>query len=75
MSPETYVNETSEVLPKDLKDGDSHLIEEALDVMEERRSFGLEGLVGGLQAVVINTDPDMQRAAVEELLRYTGLRF
>jgi 4-hydroxyphenylpyruvate dioxygenase-like putative hemolysin len=41
--------------------------------MEDRRLSGLEGLVGGLDGVVINTEPAMHKAAVEELLAYTGL--
>ncbi|NYT02867.1 MAG: hypothetical protein GKC10_08960 [Methanosarcinales archaeon] len=42
-------------------------------LLEERESSGLKGLVGGLEAVIINTEPAYQKAAVEELLRYTGL--
>jgi hypothetical protein len=75
MTPETHAGEKSDGIPEDLKDGDHHLMEEALNVVEERRSIGLEGLVGGLQAVVISTEPCMQRTAVKELLRYTGMRF
>jgi hypothetical protein len=75
MTPETHAGEKSEGLPEDLKGSDHHLMEEALNVVEERRSIGLEGLVGGLQAVIINTEPYMQRTAVKELLRYTGMRF
>jgi len=33
------------------------------------------GLVGGLECVIINTEPDRQKSVVEELLRYTGLQF
>ncbi|MCX6680287.1 MAG: hypothetical protein NTX42_07985 [Methanothrix sp.] len=44
-------------------------------IMEERRLFGREDLVGGLQAVIINTEPHLQKAAVEELIRYSGLQF
>ena len=43
--------------------------------MEGRRLSGLEGLVGGLQAVIINTEEHLQKAAAEELIRYSGLRF
>jgi len=42
---------------------------------EERKNAGLEGLVGSLECVIINTEEDRQRQAIEELLRYTGLEF
>ncbi|NYT07829.1 MAG: hypothetical protein GKC05_06205, partial [Methanomicrobiales archaeon] len=42
-------------------------------VLEERREQGLEGLVGGLDAVVIATEQDRLEPAVAALLRYTGL--
>jgi len=42
-------------------------------VLEERRRRGLDGLVGGLSAIYINTEPGEQQAALAELLRYTGL--
>jgi len=62
-------------LVKDLKKSDEYLIKEALKVTAERKQLGLEGLVGGLQAIVINVEPERQKASVEELLRYTGLDF
>jgi len=42
-------------------------------VMEDRKKSGLEGLVGGLECVIINAAPDNLTAAANELLRYTGL--
>lgn len=60
---------------KDLKNSDEYLKREAPLIKSKRRSLGLEGLVGGLQAIVINTEPDMQQAAAEEMLRYTGHSF
>ncbi|MBU1049564.1 hypothetical protein KKG90_06005 [Candidatus Bipolaricaulota bacterium] len=42
-------------------------------VLEERRRVGLEGLIGGLEFIVINTEPQHQHAAVDELLSTTGL--
>jgi hypothetical protein len=53
---------------EDLGSMDAHIV-------EERKRRGLEGLVGGLQAVIINTEQQMQNFTVGELLRYTGLRF
>lgn len=60
---------------KGLKEKDENLKRDAVSIVEERKRLGLEGLVGGLQAVIINTEPQMQKSAIEELLRYTGLRF
>lgn len=41
--------------------------------MEERKHAGLLGLVGGLEAVVINTEPERLEPEVNELLAFTGL--
>jgi hypothetical protein len=59
---------------RDLKEEDVNLQREAAHIVEKRVHLGLDGLVGGLQAVIINTEPQMQISASEELLRYTGLR-
>jgi len=59
----------------EFRNSDEFLKEETARVLEQRKSKGLEGLVGGLECVVINTEPDRQKAAAEELLRYTGLDF
>ncbi|MCK5116504.1 MAG: hypothetical protein KAR44_07870 [Candidatus Aegiribacteria sp.] len=40
-------------------------------VLEERLDLGLQGLAGGLSFVIISTEPDRQREAVAEFLRYT----
>ncbi len=66
---------TGKNLIEDLQNSDEYLKVEASKVVDERKSLGLEGLVGGLQAIIINTEPEIQKAAVEELLRYTGLKF
>lgn len=58
----------------DLQNSDEALRREAARVREERRLSGLECLVGGLQAVIINTEKHLQKAAVEELIRYSGLQ-
>jgi len=60
---------------KDLKNSDEYLKKEAPRVRAQRRSLGLDGLVGGLQAIVINTEQDLQLSAAEEMLRYTGHNF
>ncbi|VVB65199.1 Uncharacterised protein [uncultured archaeon] len=67
--------ETETDLLKDLRNSDDYLLEKAPGIIAERKLLGLEGLVGGLQAVIINTEPEKQKATAEELLRYTGLKF
>jgi 4-hydroxyphenylpyruvate dioxygenase-like putative hemolysin len=57
----------------DFENNDAYLRKEVEVVLEERRKLGLDGLVGGLNNVIINTEPDRQKAAVDEFLRYTGL--
>ena len=54
---------------------DDSLQREAQRVVEDRKALGLEGLVRGLDCVVINTEAPRQKAAVEELLARTGLGF
>ncbi len=58
----------------DFRNSDERLLREVPRLIEERRRVGLEGLVGGLEFIVINTEPGNQQAAVEELLLRTGLR-
>jgi hypothetical protein len=60
---------------KDLQERDEALRREAAFIREERKLSGLQGLVGGLQAVIVNTEMHLQNAAVEELIRYSGLQF
>ncbi|MFH1716191.1 MAG: hypothetical protein ABIF19_02475 [Planctomycetota bacterium] len=59
----------------DFSNNDDFLQKEAARVVEERKKAGMEGLVRGLNCVIINTEPDRQKAAVEELLAFTGLEF
>ncbi len=54
---------------------DRFLKRETARVLARRKKSGLEGLVGGLECVIINTEPEKLRATVRELLDYTGLRF
>lgn len=58
--------------PSKLFDSDSNLKREATRVCEERSQLKLAGLTGGLEFVIINTEPKMQRSAVAELLTMTG---
>jgi 4-hydroxyphenylpyruvate dioxygenase-like putative hemolysin len=57
----------------DFKNSDDFLKGKIPLVLEERKRLGLDGLVGGLECVIINTEPDRQKQAVAELLRWTGL--
>ncbi|QLA16979.1 hypothetical protein [Desulfolutivibrio sulfoxidireducens] len=52
---------------------DRALLENVDKVREKRSRDGLDGLVGGLCCVVVNTEPESFTAAVSELLRHTGL--
>uniref|UniRef100_I2Q280 VOC domain-containing protein n=1 Tax=Desulfovibrio sp. U5L TaxID=596152 RepID=I2Q280_9BACT len=54
---------------------DAVLLREVDRVLAERRAAGLEGLVGGLAAVVINTAPGDLLPAAEEMLGTTALAF
>ena len=56
----------------DLSRQEEELLAQAPVVFDGRKDAGLEGLVGGLDAVIINTEPDRLVPAVTELLRYTG---
>jgi 4-hydroxyphenylpyruvate dioxygenase-like putative hemolysin len=59
----------------EFRNSDEYLKKESPLVLKERKRAGLEGLVGGLECVIINVEIDRQKSAVEELLRYTGLEF
>lgn len=57
----------------DFTNSDEYLKEMVPKVMEERKNAGLEGLVGGLECIIINTEEEHQKDAVSEFLRFTGL--
>jgi hypothetical protein len=57
------------------KNNDQKLIGDVERVLRERKIAGLEGLIGGLEAVIINTQPDLLGLAARELLANTGLQF
>lgn len=54
---------------------DERLRADAGQVLARRRQLGLEGLTGGLEAVVIGVEPARVRPAAEELLATTGHSF
>lgn len=55
------------------KNSDTFLKKEIPRILEERKNLGLQGLVKGLDAIIINTEPHLQIAAASEFIRYTGL--
>lgn len=57
------------------RNSDQYLKREVTRIQKERKELGLEELVGGLECVIINTEPVNQTAAIAELLQYTGLHF
>ena len=60
--------------PESLSREEQTLIEKTSLVPGERREAGLEGLVGGLDSVIIAVEEDRLEPAVSELLTSTGLR-
>jgi len=65
-------NKTPPPISHDLKESDRFLKEQTAMIRGVRKDSGLEGLVGGLDSIVINTELDKQRHAVKEILTYTG---
>ena len=59
----------------EFRNSDRYLKKKIPRVLEERKKAGLEGLVGGLEAVIINTELARQKSVVTELLRYTGMEY
>lgn len=55
------------------ENNDAYLRKEIEVVLEERRKHGLDGLISGLNNIIINTETDRQQATVEEFLKFTGL--
>jgi hypothetical protein len=54
-------------------DQEEELLRLAPLILDWRREAGLEGLVGGLDAVIISTEQDRLVPAAAELLQYTGM--
>ena len=55
-----------------LEENEEELRQRVDRILEERYTSGIDGLTGDLECVVINTEPENQGGAVNELLRYTG---
>ncbi|MDP8232719.1 MAG: hypothetical protein P9L91_08645, partial [Candidatus Zophobacter franzmannii] len=56
----------------DFKNSDDFLKREVERVTKERIDSGLEGIVGNLEAIIINVEPDRLINATQEFLDYTG---
>lgn len=54
---------------------DTALIQRAEREIREQKASGLEGLVDGLECVIINTEINHHTLAAQELLNYTGFTF
>jgi 4-hydroxyphenylpyruvate dioxygenase-like putative hemolysin len=55
-----------------MKNDDSVLLAAVDDIRAQRKAAGLDGLVGGLEALIITTEPERLKPAVAELLATTG---
>lgn len=53
-------------------DRDKKLHADAAEIYSKRETIGLEGIVGGLDSVIINTEPQFQTQAVQEFLSFSG---
>jgi hypothetical protein len=56
------------------QNSEDQLLRRVEDAIAERKQIGLEGLVGDLECVIINTEPEHQQQAVKELIDFTGLK-
>jgi len=61
--------------PEKFRNSDKIIREVMPRILRNRKDSGLEGLVGDLAAVIINTEIDRQKPAVEEMMGNTGLSF
>ena len=59
----------------DFTNDDTILVDEAKRAQSRRKELGLEGLVGGLECIIINSESERQAVAVQELMDYTGYDF
>ncbi|SKA77918.1 hypothetical protein SAMN02745704_01063 [Paucidesulfovibrio gracilis DSM 16080] len=57
------------------ENSDTALREQVDQTLQTRKAAGLEGMVGGLEAVVVNVEPESLRDAAQEFLSVTGYMF
>ena len=56
----------------DFKNSDDFLKASVAQINADREKYGLNGLVGGLNAIIINVEKDKHTSSVQELLDFTG---
>ncbi|WP_027184999.1 hypothetical protein [Desulfovibrio inopinatus] len=56
----------------DFHNDDKALLEKVDETLEQRKKNGLEGLSGGLEAVIIAVEPERLLPAAQEFINYTG---
>ena len=59
----------------DFRNNDSVLLSRVETVVLERKRLGLEGLVGGLETVILGVEPDRLKDSAGEFLGTTGYLF
>ncbi|HMA82937.1 MAG TPA: hypothetical protein VKP59_01775 [Candidatus Thermoplasmatota archaeon] len=57
------------------KNSDAFLKKEVSRIIQERKDLDLDGLVQGLDSIIINTEPHLQVSAATDLIHSTGLSF
>jgi len=62
-------------MPKQFRNDDTVLRGRVAQVLAMRRELGLSGLVGGLEAVVMDVEPDRLKSAAADFLNTTGYYF
>lgn len=59
----------------EFNNNDEMLKREAQRIIDNRKYIGLDGLVGDLEAIVINTEEENMVSAVDEFFKFTGYDF
>jgi len=57
------------------RNDDSVLLGRVETVLRERRTLGLDGLVGGLETVILSVEPERLASAADDFLNTTGYHF
>lgn len=60
--------------PQDFRNSDDVLKQAVPQAMDNRKDYGLGGLVKGLQAIIINTESQNFHNAVKEIIDFTGYK-
>ncbi len=59
-------------MESDFQNDDKALLEKVDATLEKRKQNGLEGLCGGLEAVIMGVEPERLLSAAKEIMMYTG---